>query len=893
MPDQILPKQDKHEASLNSQIDAVNGSNGDSGSKQDAEQDSANSNAKPTPNLPGSEEIWRQCPFGAPESWPDELKAFSMTVSCFPYPACIFWGEELVLLHNEQWTQVEGNVSAHGQGQKQRGKLSADVFQALTAALRGGMPQRIQSSDLLRSDAGDDDRGSTTVLISPLFTDEKGQPCGLMAQLLPNSKQGRQKLQQGFGSYHEERKGDDDPAQRPQQFDMSKLGSVVDSIPLDEHPFFHRFAEMLPTGLAILDHRAQAVFVNQHFYSLTTHRGDDKTFKSWPQTIHPDDYDRVMDAYHDAFTSQKQLRTEFRSVGHNHPWRLLLLTPLGDENLQHVSLRHFGGFICSIVDISSEKSAELNQRQAAREAQERKEQQERFIDMISHEIRNPLSALLHCSEDIADAISDEKKIDIGAIKDAVETINICIQHQRNIVDDVLSYSKLDAAMLSLVPSPSLPCKGLANALKMFQPEFRKQDMKFGYRIDQSYVDYHVNWVMADLARISQVLINLVSNAIKFTAKASGQKRVVVSIGASLARPTSYPPNVVFFSSEDRAYRMDVTNKEEWGQGDPLYVLVAVKDTGIGITDEDQKKLFERFRQATPKTGEVYGGSGLGLNISRKLCHLHGGEIGVSSKEGQGSTFGFFFRVRKSEPPEDYDGRIEDDELGRVKLKNEVINLGNVSPDEMNEDFMPESVVNPPVEKTEEASPNPSGRGTVKFDKTAEVAADVKSPGIDQNAPRPDMSKRPIARLDRQHTRARVLLVEDNIINQKIVHRKLESKGFKVTTANNGQEAVDTMKAVPKASSGDRAAFDIVLMDSEMPIMDGNTATRLIRKLEREQVLERIPILGVTANVRSAQQEGMTDAGMDDVMSKPYKIEDMVARIERLIGVKQESEAKDS
>lgn len=108
----------------------------------------------------------------------------------------------------------------------------------------------------------------------------------------------------------------------------------------------------------------------------------------------------------------------------------------------------------------------------------------------------------------------------------------------------------------------------------------------------------------------------------------------------------YPPNVVFFDTEDMGFRMDGTNTSEWGNGQALYLMIAVKDTGIGISNDNQKKLFQRFRQATPKTEESYGGSGLGLMISRKLCQLHGGEIGVSSIEGVGSTFGFFFRVRR-------------------------------------------------------------------------------------------------------------------------------------------------------------------------------------------------------------------------------------------------------
>jgi signal transduction histidine kinase len=134
-----------------------------------------------------------------------------------------------------------------------------------------------------------------------------------------------------------------------------------------------------------------------------------------------------MQAYQEAFTMQKQLRTEFRAVGAQNPWRLLLLTPLGSDSLQHVSLREYGGFICSVVDITSEKNAEFAEREAATDAHERREQQERFIDMISHEIRNPLSAMLHSCEDIEDAIEDPDNVYIARIEEAIEAIGVCIQ----------------------------------------------------------------------------------------------------------------------------------------------------------------------------------------------------------------------------------------------------------------------------------------------------------------------------------------------------------------------------------------------------------------------------------------------------------------------------------
>lgn len=116
-------------------------------------------------------------------------------------------------------------------------------------------------------------------------------------------------------------------------------------------------------------------------------------------------------------------------------------------------------------------------------------------------------------------------------------------------------------------------------------------------MDVSYDDRKIDYVMADLNRMKQVLVNLITNAIKFTAKKKGDRKIEVSMGASLERPTSYPPNVVFFSEAKEAFHIDSTMSSEWGNGSTMYLLVSVKDTGIGITAEDQAKLFERFRYA--------------------------------------------------------------------------------------------------------------------------------------------------------------------------------------------------------------------------------------------------------------------------------------------------------
>ncbi|KAK4631319.1 Histidine protein kinase NIK1 [Fulvia fulva] len=826
---------------------------------------------------------WDSSKLGPVDKWPTTLKAFAQTILAISYPAALLWSKDHVLLHNEAWREA-GSLT--DQGQPQRESLSTELLDVLEEVTKDGLPKGFPSAKLLSQDAAKADEYGSTAFLTPLSADET-ESC-IMVQILPGSKP-----QQNSASSR------DGNATKDHALTTDSKG--IDEIPLNEHPYFKKFAEMLPSGLAILDHEAQAVFVNQHFYELTTTTSGDEKFTSWPQSIHDDDYDRVMSAYREAFKNQTQLRTEFRARGEPHPWRLLLLTPLGDDNLRQVSGNKFGGFICSIVDISSEKQAEINERKAAKQARERKEQQERFIDMISHEIRNPLSAVLHSAEDISEAITKGgNEIDVDMIREAVETIHLCVSHQKNIVDDVLSFSKLDASLLSLVPRPSQPSRQLANTLKMFQHEFRKEKLQFSFNVDDTYDKVNVSWVLADVARVSQVLINLITNAIKFTHNVDRDKQIQCSVGASLERPHSYPPDVVFYRSDNIAHRMDATNSKDWGDGEALYVMVAVRDTGIGISSEGQKRLFERFQQATPKTEEVYGGSGLGLNISRKICHLHGGEIGVSSREGQGSTFGFFFKVKRTDQHPDAKEEDEAEKQEEHEMRGKIRALGKQNPNHLDtaepfEYSKPERKSQDQREESDQSAGKmkhnyddaPPGEGDINVHDESTGQSRPQAPRhISEDVNTPDSeatnTKRPISSLNREPSRrAHVLLVEDNIVNQKIIFRKLETKGFNITTANNGQEAVEAVKAAPKLNTGDKKAFDIILMDQEMPIMDGNAATKAIRQLEQEGQTDRVPILGVTANARGAQQDEMLKNGMDDVISKPYKIDELVSLLTKL------------
>ncbi|TKA39371.1 hypothetical protein B0A54_10390 [Friedmanniomyces endolithicus] len=728
----------------------------DQGQDQDHDHDHDHDLASLSGQLPSGRHGWRDSVLGQPKGWSLVLRSYARTLSSFAYPAGIFWGEELVLLHNNAWIGAGGKAL---QGQSQRGYVGIDTFRDLSAALHGGQPRMISSRDLLRS-GSKDQAERFTVLISPLFADDgpEAKAVGLLTQMLPKHNDDAE----------EEAKDRDTPGITKAKFDHFAKDGTIDRVTLDEHPFFHR-------------------------------------------------------------------------------------------------LREYGGFICSLVDITSEKRAEISERKAAQAAEARRGQQERFIDMISHEIRNPLSAVMHSTEDIEDAISNEAHIEVPAIREAVETINLCLQHQRNIVDDVLSYSKLDASMLSLVPRACRPTETLANTLKMFQPEFRKQGLQFDFKIDHTYVEYEIDWVMADTSRVGQILINLISNAIKFTARASGKKCITVIVGVSMVRPTSYPPNLVFFTS-DEALHMDHTNAKEWGDGETIYIMVAVKDTGIGISGDAQKRLFERFRQATPKTSDTYGGSGLGLNIKKleDLIQAQGYTADKASENVAESIKNPSIEDTVAAPPDRSpqkdDRYAQTGHVAKQVEQSEPASYTHPRPPSATEQSQH---AEPPLQNRSEVSEMPSRPGMVHSNS--------------QGRPR-------VADADQKPARCHVLLVEDNIINQRIVHRKLTAKGFEVTTANNGREAVDAVCKASKQSMGEKkSAFDIILMDQEMPVLDGNAATRELRELADKGEVERIPILGVTANVRAEQQDEMVNAGMDDVISKPYKVDDLIRKIEEVTG----------
>ena len=363
---------------------------------------------------------------------------------------------------------------------------------------------------------------------------------------------------------------------------------------------------------------------------------------------------------------------------------------------------------------------------------------------------------------------------------------------------------------------------------MFEGELDTNDIAMEFRMEKSYLKMNVDWVKLDPSRLLQVLINLTTNAIKFT-NGEEKRTIIVSIGASQERPSVIDSDVSYF--ESRSKKSDMTMDDpEWGTGENIYLRFTVQDTGRGLDESERTLLFQRFRQASPRTHVQYGGSGLGLFISRELTELQGGEIGVSSERGVGSTFAFYIKARRI-----------DDMPADTPVANSLNHLRRTSSSS--------------TSVTIESRRNSSGKPVYRSNTTGKRRPSAITPS--NSPPLPNASV-----LD--YSKTRVLVVEDNLVNQRVLQKQLKNTGFVVDVANHGGEALEILKGSRFWAGQEKTGVDlaIILMDLEMPVMDGLTCARTIRDLEADGTIVRhVPIIAVTANARLQQIESAIAAGM--------------------------------
>ncbi|MCJ1402801.1 hypothetical protein MMC11_006022 [Xylographa trunciseda] len=602
---------------------------------------------------------------------------------------------------------------------------------------------------------------------------------------------------------------------------------------------FTRMAEFAPVGMFIANSNGKITYCNDMFYEISRHPKEEDNADDWMDVVKNEDKDFALQWWSNLVENKIPMTAEFRFKA---PWQdrngtsgdTWVLASAYPEKHENGDLKSVFG---SITNISQQKWAEDFQKRRMEEAVELKRQQESFIDTTSHEMRNPLSAIVQCADEISTSLSNYKATSerpmlpielIDSNIDAAQTIALCANHQTRIVSDILTLSKLDSALLLVTPVDTQPVSVVQQTLKMFSGELQTADIQMQLKTDPSWEQMQIDWVRLDPSRLLQVLINLTTNAIKFTT-AQPKRVITVTLSASLKPPSEdVKPWVSYIPT--RRHRKDTIDSSDWGSGQEVFVHFAVQDTGRGLNDSEKKLLFLRFSQASPKTHVQYGGSGLGLFISRELVELQGGEIGVSSESGRGSTFAFYIKARKSSAPtEGSEQSIRPVTLGRTSL----------------------------------------GRAT-------RISHSGRPAYLDNSAVRPQV----IPSQD-----LKVLIVEDNIVNQRVLQKQLRNLGCTVHVANHGGECLDRLKDsrfwIGHETHG--LQLSVILMDLEMPIMDGLTCAKKIRELQRKgDIVRHVPIIAVTANARVEQINTALESGMDDVVSKPFRIPDLIPKIEELV-----------
>lgn len=441
-----------------------------------------------------------------------------------------------------------------------------------------------------------------------------------------------------------------------------------------------------------------------------------------------------------------------------------------------------------------------------------------------------------------------------------------------------------------------PIEVVDQALKMFHNELHRSNVELDYRVGSSYGELGVEWVLLDPTRFLQILVNLLNNAVKFT-KHEDSRRITVTLEACYPRPTGKEYGVVFapFTPRHGAQSsVDLSDTPLDGTRTPrdgIYIYVSIKDTGVGIMQHELDHLFQRFQQASPKTYAQYGGSGLGLWISKELCAKLGGQIGVAStvtsdKSTHGSTFAFYVQAPRCASPTAQQQQIETD--------NNVETARKVSLDEVKIDMSP--LPNAQKEPTDTHTQLP-----VKSPHEKVITNGTSSSSFSSDLPTPVV---------------RLLVVEDNLINQKVMRKQLLRAGFEVAVANHGKEALECIYPTSSPPHHHQnlpppPPFDVILMDVEMPIMGGLECTRIIRSREQQKQYlsshpssttttsnitsnsnsscnsdsssKKLPILGVTANARAEQQTAALEAGMNCVVTKPFHMKDLFRAIEKVRG----------